>query len=363
MYESKQIPVSLDRIRSLFPDGEWHGMSADNFIGVADDSRKVVKGGIFVAIAGFDTDGHLYLDNACRAGAALIVVSRKIFNELKHTSCGIESSPRLEIDDTRKAASILAAEFYANPTKEIAIHGITGTKGKTTTVHLVGEILYSAGKKPAMMGTLGVEFGSEKIKTSLTTPGPIEFNAIVRSLVESGATDVVCEVSAHAGALKRTSDVRFETVTYMNLSRDHGDHFPNAEYLDAKLEIARDAVLINPDVFGIGNARDPHTQSFLQPIEQTRRFTFSSWEEGEDTSKIQSDLKAIISGRSLKGIHLTIETSGWSRVISLPLIGRFNAQNAAAAASIATVIGIDPDVISSGLENTRPNGSRIFQTR
>jgi UDP-N-acetylmuramoyl-L-alanyl-D-glutamate--2,6-diaminopimelate ligase len=359
MLEAHQIPISLDRIKALFPDGEWHGIPPSVFQGVADDSRKVVKGGIFVAIKGLQTDGHLYVEKAREAGAELLIVDERHVHEHKSLLLSIAQVPQLHVPDTRKAASILAAEFYCHPGMEIPIHGVTGTKGKTTTVHLIGEMFTAAGRKPAVMGTLGIEFGDEKITTGLTTPGPIEFHSRIRSLVDSGATDIACEVSAHAGAFYRTSDVRFESVTYMNLSRDHGDHFSDTEYLDAKLAISRDAAKLNPDVHGIGNARDPHTQEFLEPIALSRRFTFAAWEENEDQSGVEADLGVRILDRSPLGLKISIATGDWVRDVSFPLIGRFNAQNAAAAASVAAVSGIDPDIIAAGLANARPVPGRL----
>ncbi len=359
MKEPVQKPVSVETIRSLFPDDEWRGSLPAQFSGVADDSRNVVPGGIFIAIKGFDTDGHLFLKQAKDAGATLFVVDKK--HVAVHSACllSVSDMPQLHVADTRRATSILAAEFYGRPSGEIPVHGVTGTKGKTTTIHLLGDILSAAGRNPAVMGTLGIEFAEEKETSALTTPGPIEFHGRIRSLVDSGATDIACEVSAHAGALSRTTDARFETVTYMNLSQDHGDHFSGKEYINAKIAIARDAVAINGDVRGIGNARDPHTEAFLEPIKADRRLTFAAFEEGEDRGEADIDLAATIISRSPSSLTILIKTKNWEREVVIPLIGRFNAQNAAAAALIADTAGIDPDAIASGLENAKPVAGRF----
>ncbi len=359
MIEPRQIPVTRGKLENLFPDAEWHGEPPGLLTAIADDSREVVEGGAFVAIMGLNTDGHLFLKQAVEAGAALIVVALDHVKAHPELLQPVEGIPQIHVADTRKAASKLAAAFYANPSNAAAVHGVTGTKGKTTTVHLIADILAAAGRKPATMGTLGIEFGEEKIKTDLTTPGPIEIHRNMRALVDSGATDIACEVSAHAGAMLRTSDVRFETVTYMNLSRDHYNHFSAEEYLDAKLAIARDAVAINPQVWGIGNAGDEHTEAFLMPIDPARRLTFAAYDESEETGEAEINLTGKILGSSLGELRLIFSSSGWEREILLPLVGRFNAENACAAATVAIAMGIDPDTIAAGLQNARPIPGRL----
>jgi UDP-N-acetylmuramoyl-L-alanyl-D-glutamate--2,6-diaminopimelate ligase len=328
-------------------------------MGVADDSRETIRGGSFVAIAGFETDGHLFLQNALKAGAALLIVERGRIEAEPGLIEGLSSAPLLVVENTRRAAAILASEFYGRPSELIPVHGVTGTKGKTTTIHLAANILTAAGHNPGITGTLGVELGKEKWEIKLTTPGPIEFQKFLRMLVDRGATDVVCEVSAHSGALARTSSVKFATVTYMNLSRDHGDHFTPEAYLDAKLAVSRDAVTVNPDVWGIANARDPHSEAFLEPVRNTRRHRFGAFEETEDPAQTHCDLTVRIISRSPSGLVLSIETADWKREVNLPLIGRFNAQNAAASASIAMASGIDPDRIALGLSSATPVPGRL----
>ena len=281
MNESRQMPVKRARLIQLFPGAEWIGSFPDEYIEVANDSRKVTSGALFVAIVGFETDGHLFLKKALDAGASTLMVQAGHLNNSPELLEPVKGASILVMQDTRRALSILASEFFGKPTFETRLHGVTGTKGKTTTVHLLGDIFTVAGLKPAVMGTLGVEFNGKLSESKLTTPGPIEFQGIIRSLVDQSASDVICEVSAHSGALARTASARFETVTYMNLSRDHGDHFSPEEYLDAKLAISLDAVKVNPHVSGIGNARDPHAEAFLEPIAKDRQFRFAAFEESE----------------------------------------------------------------------------------
>jgi len=362
MNDPKQIPVKKERLEELFPDAEMRegsGGIPPALSMVADDSRDIIPGGVFVAVVGYETDGHLFLEKACESGAGLLVVDATHVVENPELLEPARDKSLLLVKNTRLAAAILADEFYKHPSREARIHGITGTKGKTTTVHILGGILKAAGLRPAVMGTLGIEFEEFSEKSSLTTPGPIEFQRRIRMLVDMGATDIACEVSAHAGALSRTSTVRFETVTYMNLSRDHGDHFTEDEYLDAKLAIARDAVEENAGVHGIGNARDSHTEAFLDPVKTENRYRFAAFEETDKTQTVQCDLTAKITGRSADSLQLQFHTDSWDREVKLPLIGRFNAENAAAAASIAVSQGIDPDLIVEGLNSAKPVPGRL----
>jgi len=359
MIEPHQIPVKQATLRNLFPHAEWRGTLPAVFAGVSDDSRETIRGGIFVAIVGYESDGHLYLEDAANAGASLLVVDAKHVEANPALIKPVKDVPVLLVKDTRRAATILAAEFYERPSNHTFVHGVTGTKGKTTSVNLLGDILSTAGRKPGIMGTLGVTLGDEKWETKLTTPGPIEFQRWLRTLVDRGATDVACEVSAHSGALARTSSVKFETVTYLNLSRDHGDHFSPEAYLDAKLTIARDAVEVNPTAIGIGNARDPHTAAFLEPMIPKRRVRFATFEENEDPGSVETNLHAQIVNRSPSELTLAVRTISWEREVKLPLIGRFNAQNAAAAAAIAFAIGITPDQIAHGLSSAHQVPGRL----
>jgi len=359
MMEPRQRAVSIERLRELFPDAVWRCEKLPAALdAVADDSRNVTPGAAFVAIVGYETDGHLFLAKARDAGADLLVAELGQVESRPELLEPVEESAILLVANTRLAASILAAEFYGHPSREIRVHGVTGTKGKTTSVHLIAYILSADGRSPAVMGTLGIEFGSDVWKSDLTTPGPIEFQKILRLLVDKGATDIACEVSAHAGALSRTTAVRFETVTYLNLSRDHGDHFTPEGYLEAKMAISRDAVGMNPDVWGIGNARDPYTRSFLEPIAPERRLTFTAHDIGEEPTE-PCDLVARIVSRSPDHLEMMIQAKTWERSVSLPLIGRFNAENAAAAAAVAVATGIDPDAIVRGLSEARPIAGRL----
>jgi UDP-N-acetylmuramoyl-L-alanyl-D-glutamate--2,6-diaminopimelate ligase len=354
-----QKPVSIETVKSLFPNGEWRGSLPVQFSSVTDDSRNVTGGSMFIAIVGFESDGHLYLHQALDSGASLLIVDAAHIEANPALLESVPGAPLLLIGDTRRVASFLAAEFYGHPSKQINVHGITGTKGKTTTVHLLADILKAAGRRPALIGTLGVEFNGEMFESKLTTPGPIDFQHWLRFLADKGATDVIAEVSAHSGALARTASVNFQSVTYMNLSRDHGDHFTPEAYLDAKLAIARDAAKVNPNVYGIANIRDPHAEAFLEPVESGHRIRFATFEEGENPFSVESEIHVQIVARSWRELSIVVKTLTWGREIALPLIGRFNAQNAAAAASIAMAASITPDQIADGLAHARQIPGRL----
>jgi len=358
MKDVRQIPVSAERIRELFPNASFAGNLPDRFSSVTDDSRTVTENGIFVAVIGYETDGHLFIEKALAGGAELVVAQKDHCGKNPDFLSCLEERGLMLVENTRLAASVLADELYGHPSSKLDVHGVTGTKGKTTTVNLLAGILEAAGRKPAVMGTLGVTFGDNFWPSALTTPGPIEFQKRLRFLADAGATDVACEVSAHAGALSRTASVRFRSVTYMNLSRDHGDHFSEDEYLDAKLAIARDAVRVNPEVKGIGNALDPHTEKFLEPVPEQNRFRFAALEEQVET-EIEIDLVVTVTEKTPTNLGLNLSCKDWERDLKLPLIGLFNAQNSAAAASIAITAGIGPDAIVAGLEHAKPVSGRL----
>jgi len=197
---------------------------------VCNDSRKALPGCLFVAVKGFDTDGHLYIRQAFESGAVAAVTERPVDSA---GPCIVNPT-----GDNRGLLGILAAKFYDYPWNELCTIGITGTNGKTTTAHMIRWMLEGRGVSTGIMGTVGHVAGGESVPAGVTTPDSLRVTELMRSMADGGDRACVMEVSSHALTMARVDQVRFDCVLYTNITQDHLDyHGTMEEYLRAKLHL------------------------------------------------------------------------------------------------------------------------------
>src|SRR4051812_18082196 len=199
---------------------------------VTDDSRKIVKGALFVAVRGADRDGHAFLADAEKKGAAAVIVE-----DARATRV-----PSLVVSSSRRAAAIAGAAAAGWPAREMQLVGVTGTNGKTTTVGILRHLLDERRTRAASIGTLGVLVGSDGVPmpggSGLTTPGPIELQQLLRTLLDSGVGRIAMEVSSHALHQRRVEGLEYDVAVFTNLSRDHLDyHGTMDQYFAAKAQL------------------------------------------------------------------------------------------------------------------------------
>lgn len=194
--------------------------------GISYDSRTVKEGDIFVAVKGFEFDGHKYINSAVEAGAAAVIC---------------QDRPEIDIpyaltDDSRLALALASCELFGNPSKEMTVIGVTGTNGKTTTTYLLKHMLEEKlDAKVGLIGTNGNMIGSEFIHSERTTPESFELQRLFREMADSGCTHVVMEVSSHSLCLDRVAGVHFDLGIFTNLTQDHLDFHETMEnYAEAK---------------------------------------------------------------------------------------------------------------------------------
>lgn len=196
---------------------------------VTDDSRAVAAGSLFVAVKGERVDGHEFVGQAMQAGAAAVVAQGAVETG---------SLPLVRVADSRKALGLLGSRFYGDPSAQLAMIGVTGTNGKTTTTYLCKALLEGIGRRVGLIGTVAYQIGSETIPASHTTPGALELQGLLARMIQSGMNSVVMEVSSHALAMDRTAGCEYDAAVFTNLTQDHLDyHGTMEEYFQAKLRL------------------------------------------------------------------------------------------------------------------------------
>ena len=196
--------------------------------GVEYDSRRVKPGCVFVAMRGEARDGNHFIDQAIGNGAAAIVTDSSLEKPRESVAWAV-------VPHGRRALARLSANFYKKPAERIAITGVTGTNGKTTTAFLLESILAAAGRKSALIGTIEYHVAGAVFPAQHTTPEALELTRILSDAVAQGARDAVMEVSSHALAQERVFGVPFDVAVFTNLTRDHLDyHSTMDEYFAAK---------------------------------------------------------------------------------------------------------------------------------
>lgn len=289
---------------SVIPDREVRG--------ITHDSRAVSRGYVFCAVRGARFDGHEFASSAIDAGAVALVVD--------HELSDIDASvPQIVVDDVRLAMGRLSTAFWGDPSSVLDLIGITGTNGKTTTAHLIASICRAHGRVTEIIGTLSGGF---------TTPEAPELQASLAAMRDRGVTSVAMEVSSHSLVMQRVAGTRFAAAVFTNLSRDHLDlHGDMESYFAAK------ARLFDPEYtdLAIVNADDVYGRRLV------------------DRSRIET-----VPYRRSDLADVRITTTGHSynwrgRTINVPLGGAVNVANSLAAATTMHALGVDVDVIASGL--------------
>ncbi len=297
---------------------------------LAIDSRAVRPGAVFVAVRGSISDGHAYIDRAVQGGAVAVIAEHEVNAPV----------PVVVVRDGRKAAQLLAEEWFDHPARSLEIVGITGTNGKTTTAALLRH-LRNAGHDAGSIGTLGAFDGRGEVipssAGSLTTPGPVDLQATLRGLVNAGVRTVAMESSSHALDQGRLDALNYQAGIFTNLTRDHLDYHGSMEsYLGAKLRLAD---LVATDGILSVNADDPAWSSLLAD----RRTV--TWGSAPMATVTVANVEC-----SPAGSRFELGGRFGTREVMLPLPGDFNVSNAVAAAAVVLGLGMPMDEVVARLE-------------
>jgi len=336
--------VSVNAIKAALAErGFLVGVSGeipDDAAGISDDSRKVSRGDLFIAVRGWNSDGHDFLDAAAQRGAVIAIVE-----DPSRTSL-----PSLVVREGRRAAAVASATAYGEPARNLRLLGVTGTNGKTTTTSIMRHLFDEGDGSSASIGTLGVLIGSggEILPGGggLTTPGPVELQRILRELADRGVRTIAMEVSSHSLDQRRVDGLEFDVAVFTNLTRDHLDYHGTMEkYLEAKARLldylkAEGTVVVNADA--------PEWKS-LRP--RSRPLTFAA--------RQSADIRAEDIRHTSEGSKWRLVTPRGSADVALPLIGDINVENALAAAATAFALGQTPTAIADGLQTVPQVAGRL----
>jgi len=215
------------------------------------DSRRVKPGSVFVAMRGESSDGNRFIDQAIQAGAVAVVTD----SAAEQPRVGVAWAL---VPHGRRALARVSANFYKKPAERIALTGITGTNGKSTTAFLVEAILTAAGRKSALIGTIEYHVAGKILPAPHTTPEALDLNRILNEALGNGATEAVMEVSSHALAQERVFGVPFDVAVFTNLTRDHLDYHKTIEDYFAAKRVLFEGCGTDPPRVVVTNADDEY---------------------------------------------------------------------------------------------------------
>lgn len=313
----------------LFKSGCTDEIKDLDITSIAYDSRKVVEGGVFVCIKGYETDGHKFAQAAVANGAAVIVAEDKVDVDI----------PVVYVENSRRAIAELACTLYGEPSKKLSLVGITGTNGKTTITYLIKSILEAANKRVGIIGTNQNIIGDKVLltkSTTPTTPNALELQQLFTEMVHYGAEYVVMEVSSHALELDRVYGCEFDVGVFTNLTQDHLDFHKTMEnYLNAK------AKLFGLSKKGVVNFDDDGGKTIVNNGD-CNCILKTGLGEG-------CDLRAENIKITSRGSQFDMVYNGKTYPAMVAIPGKFSIYNALCAAGAALQLGIDIDTVIKGL--------------
>jgi UDP-N-acetylmuramoyl-L-alanyl-D-glutamate--2,6-diaminopimelate ligase len=298
--------------------------------GLQYDSRKVKAGDCFVAMRGEITDGNRYIEASIKSGAVAIISDSQTEKPRGNVAWA-------RIEHGRRALAVASANFLGRPAERLAIVGVTGTNGKTTTAFLTEAMLREAGRTAALLGTIEYRIGTNVVPAPHTTPESLELNEFFAQALKAGATDAVMEVSSHALEQERVYAIPFDVAVFSNLTRDHLDYHKDMEsYFASKAKLFQ-GVGTQPPRIAVLNKDDEYGRRLIESMpagSQTFTYGLSS-----------GDFHATKTEIMLRGTRFDMVTPDGTVEIFSPLVGRVNAYNILASSAAAWARGCSLETI------------------
>ncbi len=312
------------------------------------DSRKVTPGGLFVCIVGTQRDSHDYAADVAAKGAAVLAIQHDLPAEVL---AALPDVTVVKFENTRYAMALLSTAYFGRPALEMTMVGVTGTKGKTTTTHMIKAVLEAAGHKVGMVGTNGVYYPGHHYDLNNTTPESYELQKILRQLADAGCDACVMEVSSQGIMMDRVAGIHYKVGVFTNLYPDHigpGEHSSFEEYRSWKGKLFQRC-----DV-GVVNADDPNTEALLEG-HTCKLVTY-----GIHAPKVDyraSEQYRLLRNKEMLGVEFTLtEPDGHTLDVQVGMPGLFSIYNALATIGVGKVLGLADAPIHEGLKKALVKG-------
>lgn len=306
--------------------------------GVANDSRSIEEGQIYIAIDGIKLDGHDYIREALDKGAAAVVIQNEKF--------AIADYPWILVQDSRRCLGYMAQAYYGDPSKKMRMIGVTGTNGKTTTTNMIAYLLERAHHKVGLAGTIHNRIGTKILPGSLTTPDALSLAQLLAEMVNEGVEYAVMEVSSHALAQERVAGVEYDVAVFTNLTQDHLDFHGDMEsYLYAKSRLFSELAVSQQSKSGKVAILNADDKAYSLLADHCRVPVISY---GFDPAFHVHASKVHLSD---EGTSFELHYANQICLIQMPLHGDFNVYNVLAASSVALSEGVTIEQIRDALKD------------
>ena len=318
------------KLKDLLKNLEIVSATADmelEISGISYDSRQTQPGDLFVAIKGFETDGHRFIPKAMERGAAAVLCEE----------APADGTPYIQIRDCRYGLAIVSRDFFGDPASRMKVIGFTGTSGKTSSTHLLKHVLESqCGAKVGLIGTNGNMIGDELLHAEHTTPESYELHKLFRRMADAGCSYVVMEVSSHSLTLERVAGIRFDVAVFTNLSQDHLDlHGTMEAYAEAKKKIFSQCAV------GCVNIDDERAAFMMEGVPcPILRFSAKS----NDAELAAKDIRL-----SASGVRFAAVSGGELALTKLSIPGMFSVYNALSVMAAGIALGLSLEQCAAGL--------------
>ncbi|HEX6989149.1 MAG TPA: UDP-N-acetylmuramoyl-L-alanyl-D-glutamate--2,6-diaminopimelate ligase [Bacillota bacterium] len=350
--------VRLRRLLEDLADWDLHGSGDPEIRGIAYDSRHVQEGDLFVPWRGGRRfgDGHRFIPDALARGAAAVVAQRDAAGDLPALP---DDVPLVLVGDSRRALAALAARFFEYPSSRLRLIGVTGTNGKTTTTHLIRDLLEAAGRGAGLIGTVRYVVGDRVRDADRTTPQAPDIQALLSEMIQAGLGTAVMEVTSIALVQERVAGCEFDVGVFTNLTQDHlDDHGSMEAYAAAKQRLF---TMLGQGPLGGEPAKGGAKAAVINVDETAARQMIEACRVPVLTYGVDrpADFRAQDVRIEPSGTRFTLLAPDGSHRVRLPLMGRFNVYNALAALAAVHVEGIPVAEAVDGLARAAPVPGRF----
>ncbi len=345
----QKLSVLLDGIAVVLPDDDRE------ISGVQVDSRCVSAGDVFIALQGETVHGLDFLRSVVEKNVAAVLIERQdVRCDAENRSVLADAAVVLiEVDDLLAQTGVIASRFFGNPSSSVKVVGVTGTDGKTSVCHLLGQALNLNRSNCGVLGTLGWGFGDQMQSTGLTTPDAVVLQSALAEMLVAGANTVAMEVSSHSLAQHRVNGIVFDIAVLTNIGRDHLDYHGDMQsYREAKK-----ALFFKPQLrAAVINADDEFGALLLEQLPGIDVYSYGASErQGQYVRFCNVEHKSA-------GLNFDLVYDDESYRVSSNLIGSFNVQNLAATFTVLVALGVSPDLAVDSLANLKPVPGRMEAT-